>query len=164
MKRGCKTKFKKSYIKEIYEYKKEGYTDKSIYNNLWKISHDTFYSWRRLHVEFSEAYKKGVEDSKGTIAMLAKNSLISLITGYKSEEVESKEVKDEFGNIKSIQTRTVKRDVGPNVAAVLGTLYSLDPKNFVRNPEATSNGGVNIVGTLYTKIDESKGDKDDKDL
>lgn len=165
---GRKTKYSKKYAKEIYNLKRQSYTDVGICEH-WGISQDTFYRWKKKYSEFSESYKRGVEDSYPDLKDEALSSLRKMVRGYDYKEVhkiaqvdgrvskKDAERKDPSKlPLNVMKVKEVKKHVPPNMTAILATLYYTDSEKFARNPSPDMGMNMNIIGTKYTRINKKE--------
>ena len=152
---GRNTKYTTAKIKILYEKKRQGLTDRSIYKS-WGISHDTFYNWIKKHAEFSEAHKKGAEDSLIELAQLAKSALFKSVEGFESTETQV--VKKKIPNMAEfvVEKKEIKKYHPPNITGILAALHNTDRENFQRDPKPPISTGLDIVGTKYTRISEKE--------
>lgn len=118
----------------ITGWARDGLSDKQICNNLG-ISEQTFYNYKKDHIEFFEAIKKGKE----VIDYEVENALLKRALGYRYEE-ETKEMdyaKNEFGEqlydasgnpiLVLKTTKSVIKEVPPDVGAMAFWLKNRKP-------------------------------------
>ncbi len=130
-KRGRKTLFKRSMIKQTRDLILMGYTHEKI-SKFYEINIATLYRWKQLHPDFSDALNTNRDDHDSKVV----RSLFELSTGY--DYVEKKKEIDDDGKIK--KTRT-KKHVAPNVGAIKTWLYNRRPSEWKPEAELSRQGG-----------------------
>lgn len=154
---GRPTKYNpKVHVSDIYELKKECYSDKEICK-MWGIAISTICVWKKDFKEFSESHQRGVEASLGTLRDAARTSLYRAVSGYEYQEVKKIErVHPVLSPLKPIvyEITTCTKRVQPSVTAIAIVLNNLDSDNFQRNPEPSTGMGVDIIDAKYTRIED----------
>jgi hypothetical protein len=122
----------------IEAWARDGKTDEEIYKSL-KVSHDTFYKWKREKPEFADALKSGKEITDYRV----EKSLYKRAVGYSyieehRELVRAKDtagdfivIVDEYGNKRYLEElkviKSVKKEVSPDTAAAFIWLKNRKP-------------------------------------
>lgn len=118
----------------VEAWARDGLIDKQIAHNLG-ISEDTFYKYKKEHIEFSEALKRGKE----VVDYEVENALLKRALGYryKEETQEMDYAKNEFGEqlydamgnpIRELKTmKSVVKEVPPDVGAIAFWLKNRKP-------------------------------------
>lgn len=115
---------------------RDGLTDEQIYTNL-KISHDSFYTYKKTYSEFSDTLKKGKEH----IDVMVENALLKAALGYEYEETKETENGSE---------RATKY-AQPNTTALIFWLKNRKPKEWRDKQDIEHSGGVAITITGEVK-------------
>lgn len=113
-----KTKVNQETIDKIYELKRECHSNNHVCQQLG-IAESTLYDWLsssspRHQSEFSEAYYRGIKDSKDRLRDLALSAILTSLKGGVTEQVEY----DGKGRI----TKKVIKTVLPNLGLALNVL------------------------------------------
>lgn len=118
----------------VEAWARDGLIDKQICHNLG-ISEDTFYKYKKEHLEFSEALKRGKE----IVDYEVENALLKRALGYryKEETQEMDYAKNEFGEqlydingnpLTALKTvKSVVKEVPPDVGAIAFWLKNRKP-------------------------------------
>ncbi len=122
----------------IEGWARDGLTDEQIAKNLG-ISKDTFYKYKKIHTDFSDALKKGKE----IVDYEVENALLKKALGYDYEEKTYRTTVDkETGKQKSTIATIVKKHVPPDTTAMIFWLKNRKPnkwrdriENVVNNDE-----------------------------
>ncbi|UZQ49845.1 transposase [Clostridium kluyveri] len=129
---------------------REGLTEEQIAKNLG-ISIQTFYTYKKKHLEFFEALKKGKE----IIDFEVENALLKRALGYKYDEVTQERIlqKDEYGKVitdihgfpvyKMVVTKTVKKEVAPDTTAQIFWLKNRKAKEWRDKRDVEHSGSIN---------------------
>lgn len=134
MGRGRKSKYETNvepYLDKIKDWKRNGATDAQIADQL-DISLDSFYTYQKEHVEFSDAVKKSrgefVNELKGNLAELARKHILTTAKTYTK--------KDPNNQIVYTYTETTVKEIDADVAAIQILLKNLDRDNWADNPQS----------------------------
>lgn len=134
MGRGRKSKYETNvepYLDKIKDWKRNGATDAQIAEQL-DISLDSFYTYQKEHVEFSDAVKKSrgefVNELKGNLAELARKHTLTTAKTYTK--------KDPNNQIVYTYTETTVKEIDADVAAIQILLKNLDRDNWADNPQS----------------------------
>lgn len=134
MGRGRKSKYETNvepYLDKIRDWKRNGATDAQIADQL-DISLDSFYTYQKEHVEFSDAVKKSrgefVNELKGNLAELARKHILTTAKTYTK--------KDPNNQIVYTYTETTVKEIDADVAAIQILLKNLDRDNWADNPQS----------------------------
>lgn len=123
---------------------RDGLTDEQIYTNL-KISHDSFYTYKKDHPEFSDTLKRGKEE----IDVMVENALLKAALGYEYEE--------ETATKEGIET--LRKVAHPNTTALIFWLKNRKSKEWRDKQEVEHSGGLNFV--INRKRMNGDGDSND---
>lgn len=130
---------------------RNGLTDEQIAKNLG-ISIQTFYTYKKDHLEFFEALKRGKE----VIDFEVESALLKRALGYEYTEVTKERVirKDERGQpvtdihgfpcYEMVVTKTVKKEVVPDTTAQIFWLKNRKPKDWRDKQNIEHSGSVDI--------------------
>lgn len=113
------------------------------------IGKETYYDWRKNKPGFAAAIDEAHAERLQKIKVIARNSLITLLTGrVYTETTKIYAYKGKGKNIKKVLTgeKHITKFVLPNVTAVLATLRSLDPDNFAEVAKAVQPQGALLNG------------------
>jgi len=138
----------------IEGWARDGLTDEQIANNLG-IGKTAFYKYKKEHVNFANALKKGKE----VIDFEVESSLLKRALGYEYTEVTKERImrKDEKGQpitdihgfpcYDMVVTKTVKKEVVPDTTAQIFWLKNRRPDKWRDKQEMQHSGdmGLNIV-------------------
>ena len=105
---------------------RDGLTDKQIANNLG-ISIQTFYTYKKEHLEFFESLKKGKE----IVDYEVENALLKRALGYEYEEKTYEDVYNkELDMYVEKLTKKVKKQVAPDTTALIFWLKNRKPNQW----------------------------------
>jgi hypothetical protein len=99
---------------------RDGLIDEQICKNLG-ISKDTFYKYQKEHSDFADSLKRGKE----VVDFEVENALLKRALGYGTKEI-IKELTDDG----LIITKTIDKQVSPDVTAQIFWLKNRKPKNW----------------------------------
>lgn len=129
MKRGefmAKSKYEtnvKDKLLLVEAWARNGLTDEQIAKNLG-ISKDTFYKYKKEHIDFSDSLKRGKE----VIDIEVENALLKRALGYNYNEVTKELCKDkETGEETLVVTKVVTKEVIPDTTAQIFWLKNRKP-------------------------------------
>ena len=137
MKTGRKTKYKKEYNKLVYKLCLLGLTDSEL-AKFFEIKEQTLNNWKKDYPEFFESTKRG----KILADIPVVEKLYKRIKGYKYNEVhETKEQVYVDGKpvegTERIITKTISKQVHPDVTAIRFWLINRQRKNWTNRSETT---------------------------
>ncbi|AZV56067.1 transposase [Clostridium sp. AWRP] len=130
---------------------RDGLTDEQIAHNLG-ISIQTFYTYKKQHIEFFEALKKGKE----VVDFEVENALLKRALGYEYEEVTKERMvrKDEKGKVltdihgfptyEMVVTKTVKKVATPDTTAQIFWLKNRKPKEWKDKQDIEHSGSIGV--------------------
>lgn len=130
---------------------RDGLTDEQIAHNLG-ISIQTFYTYKKQHIEFFEALKKGKE----VVDFEVENALLKRALGFEYEEVTKERVvrKDKEDNVitdneglptyEMVVTKTVKKDIVPDTTAQIFWLKNRKPKDWKDKQGIEHSGSIGV--------------------
>lgn len=105
---------------------RDGLTDEQIANNLG-ISIQTFYTYKKEHLEFFESLKKGKE----IVDYEVENALLKRALGYEYEEKTYEDVYNkELDMYVEKLTKKVKKQVAPDTTALIFWLKNRKPNQW----------------------------------
>jgi hypothetical protein len=78
---GRPTKYRPEYDEQARKLCLLKYTDKQL-ADFFEVNVDTLYEWKKVHSSFSEAIKKGKDETDGEVI----NALLKRALGYKEKE------------------------------------------------------------------------------
>lgn len=113
------------------------------------ISFATYYDWRENRSGFAKDIDEAQAERLQKIKIIARNSLITLLTGrVYTETTKIYSIKGKGKNVvkKLTGEKHITKFVLPNVTAVLTTLRSLDPDNFMEIAKAVQPQGALLNG------------------
>lgn len=139
----AKSKYEE-YIKDnlivVEGYARDGLTDEQIAHNLG-ISPSTFYEYKKIHSEFSEALKVNKEISDRHV----ENALYKNALGYSYDEITKERVlNQESGEYELQVTKVVKKEVQGNTSAQIFWLKNRKPKDWRDKQEIQHSGETNV--------------------
>lgn len=127
---------------------RDGLTDADIYNNL-KISHDSFYTYKKQYSEFSDALKRGKEEVDITV----ENALYKRAMGYSYDEITQEAVTDpKTGKGILVVTKVITKEVQPDTTAQIFWLKNRKQKEW-RDKQDIEHSG-NITMTIEDQLRE----------
>jgi len=107
----------KPRLETIRAWKRRGLLDKQIFENLG-ISHESFYKYKREHVEFTDALKEGLDDAIANVENAHYKSAIGFDYVERKIVKEPTGEKDEDGKpIVKRRIEITRKRVAPNVTA-----------------------------------------------
>lgn len=107
----------------VEAWARNGLTDEQIAKNLG-ISKDTFYKYKKEHIDFSDSLKRGKE----VIDIEVENALLKRALGYNYNEVTKELCKDkETGEETLVVTKVVTKEVIPDTTAQIFWLKNRKP-------------------------------------
>lgn len=141
------------YGKEITDkicklFESDSYTVREICE-ICDITETTYYEWMNTHSEFSEAIKTAKQVYLNKRLKECEKSLNKLVEGYEYEEVTTEFRRIKFNDIETPAeiVKTVKKQVAPNLGAIIHYQTNKDPENW-KNKQSTE-----ISGELKTNAD-----------
>ena len=93
------------------------------------ITTTTYFEWKNVKPEFSEAVKKAEAKRMESLAVDARNSLRKLVNGYVVTNTKTKTRTLTNGKTEETTEEEIKH-IEPNTAAVIFALTNSDPDNF----------------------------------
>ena len=123
----------KEQLPTLTKMAREGNTEKEMIDYL-KISRPTFYKFKKEHKEMEEALAEGYRTSLEKVeAALYKAAL-----GYTYEEITQE--RDRNGNM--IETKRVKKEVQPNVSAIMNILKNKKGSEWITSEKIDVSGKI----------------------
>lgn len=123
----------------VEAWARNGLTDEQIAKNLG-ISKDTFYKYKKEHIDFSDSLKRGKE----VIDIEVENALLKRALGYKYNEVTKELCKDkETGEDALVVTKVVTKEVVPDTTAQIFWLKNRKPEEWRDRKELNHSGDIN---------------------
>ena len=120
---------------------RDGLTEDQIAKNLG-ISIQTFYTYKKEHIEFFEVLKKNKEFADIEV----ENSLYKRAMGYKYDEVTCETYFDEKEQAyKQKETKRVTKEVHPDTTAQIFWLKNRKPKEWRDKQEVQHSGNVGVT-------------------
>jgi len=127
------------------------------------ISEETFYTWKKEKVEFSEAIQAAENKRRQFFVVEAKKSLLKKIQGY---TVKEKKVTTYYPELKVGETRRRRiikdqtltdKFIQPDTSAIIFALTNCDPDNWKnkQNSDITSGGEKLQFGTKELSNEEA---------
>lgn len=121
--RGRPSSFDKKYIKQAYELSLLGLTDEEM-ANVFDVARSTFYEWKNVYQEFSDAIIRGKDQADAIVA----KSLFKRATGYRHKAVK---IMQHMGE--AIEVDYVER-YPPDTMACIYWLNNRQRKNWTQKP------------------------------
>lgn len=129
----------KGLIQKVEGWARDGLIDEQIIENIG-ISKDTFYRWKKLHIEFSDALNKGKE----FVDRQVENALLKRALGYEYEEVTQEIMEDATtGRQRMAETKRVRKQVAPDTTAQIFWLKNRKPGEWRDKKDIDANVNVN---------------------
>lgn len=156
------SKYTPEIIDKICEYVKSGdYTLKELCSFVG-ISHETFFNWKEMHVEFSERLKAADEERLVTIKSIARKGLTLILGGYEYDEISERSALRGKGvnkKMEVVERTVIRKRVPPVPSSIFFALKNLDKEHFqdIQNQVLNAGGIVYIGGANNTEsitIDE----------
>lgn len=123
----------------IEAWARNGLTDEQIAKNLG-ISKDTFYKYKREHVDFSDSLKRGKE----VVDIEVENALLKRALGYKYNEVTQEKILNKETEEYELQvTKIVTKEVQPDTTAQIFWLKNRKPSEWRDRKEINHSGNIN---------------------
>lgn len=107
------------------KYAREGLNDLEICKKLG-INKTAYYRWQNEYEEFREAIKRG----KKPVDVQVENALLKRALGYSYEEVHTEKVRNLSGVERVTNTKTVTKQVAPDVGAIAFWLKNRNSKQW----------------------------------
>ena len=147
---GRPTKFKSEYVEQGYKLAREGLTDQKI-ADFFGIAKSNFNVWKEKHPEFQDSLKKGKDeyDSEDVESSLLKRAL-----GYDYVETTreiSPRANPETGKAELRITKTVTKQVAPEVTAQIFWLKNRQPDRWRDRTEMYHGGTVTVIAPPVKK-------------
>lgn len=136
----------------VEAWARNGLTDEQIAKNLG-ISKDTFYKYKKEHIDFSDSLKRGKE----VIDIEVENALLKRALGYRYDEVTKELCKDkETGEDVLIITKVVTKEVQPDTTAQIFWLKNRKPEIWRDRKELEHSGALEnkITNLTDEQLDE----------
>lgn len=118
----------------VEAWARNGLTDEQIAKNLG-ISKDTFYKYKKDHVDFSDSLKRGKE----VIDIEVENALLKRALGYRYDEVTKERDKD-TGEL--VVTKVVTKEVVGDTTAQIYWLKNRKPEDWRDKKEIEHSGNI----------------------
>lgn len=143
----CK-KYEKWLTKEslilIQGWARDGLSEEQISHNMG-ISRNTLFFWRQKFPTIAEALAKGRE----IIDYEVENALVKRALGYKVKERTFEKVwNEQLGKYITVNTKTIEKEVAPDVGAICFYLKNRKPDKWKDHPEYQADNEV------LAKVDE----------
>jgi len=117
---GRPTKYKHEYAEQVYKLKLDGKSDMYI-ADFFKISRSTLSLWKVEYKDFSDNYKKGIEEYDEECVHRVRNALMERALGYTHADVH-------ISSYQGVITATpIKKYYPPDPTACLGFLHNKAP-------------------------------------
>ncbi|OAI24558.1 hypothetical protein [Methylomonas koyamae] len=125
-KRGRPRGYKPEYVQLAHNYTLLGATQEQL-SEFFNVSASTVDAWIKRHPEFADAIKRGriLADAE-----VAADGLFRRATGYRYSEVTTREIKNEAGEVLSIESVTVTREIPPDTDACIFWLKNRQPNKW----------------------------------
>ena len=125
---------------------KQGCSDKQIFEKL-QIHPSTFYEWLNTNTDFSEAYKRGKDNSDEYLTLEAESGLVKLMRGYEWEQKTTKLIPGPDAKKPQIREQTIKTmRTDPNLGAIIFWLNN-------RKSDRWNNNNYNNASETEVEID-----------
>lgn len=129
------------------------------------IDDQTHYNWLKIHLDYSDAVKRGKAAYKNSLKDEAVTGLRELVNGYKVEEKTTEYVEDENGR-PTIKHQIIKeRHVPRNTAAVIFALTNLDPDHWQNRQNTKTELDASGISVIFNESREgapARTTEDDK--
>lgn len=152
-------KYSKKIVQRICELIQEDtYTVVEICQKV-RISEATYYEWKANKAEFSEALEKANDILIDKMLIVAKKSLFKLVGGYEYDEKKTVTVNDGSNNPKIKEQTIIKKQVAPNLGAIIHLQTNKDPENWKnrQNTEVTGKDGKDLIPARILTKEEAEG-------
>lgn len=131
----------------VEAWARDGLSNEQIANNMG-IGLTAFYDWQKKYTDFAEAIKR----SKDIVDIEVENALLKRAIGYSYTEVTKELVLDkETGERKLVVTKTVKKDVPPDVGAQCFWLKNRKPEMWRDRRELELDADIEVEMSLEEK-------------
>lgn len=129
----------------IEAWGRDGLTDEMICKNLG-ISVASFHNYKKEHLEFLEALKRGKEE----IDIMVENALLKSALGYQYTETTHEAIKIGEDQTEAKLVKTVLKEVAPNTTSLIFWLKNRKRKEWrdQQDIDHSGNVGVNIVNNI----------------
>lgn len=140
-------KYSKRISKKITDLiEKDSYTVAEMCVNVG-ISESCYYNWKATIGDFGEAIQKAREVFIEKNLIDCDRSLTKLIRGYEYEEKKTVTIDDGAGRPKIKEQTVIKKQVAPNLGAIIHYQTNKDPSNWKnrQNTEVTGKDGKDFL-------------------
>lgn len=114
--------FNPEYIRLAFKYSLLGATDEQ-FAKLFNVGKSSIDQWKKNYPDFASAINRGRIQADAELA----TNLFRRGTGYEYSEVTTREIKNENGEILSIETVTITRQMPPDTDACIFWLKNRQP-------------------------------------
>jgi hypothetical protein len=137
----------KEKLIQVEAWCRDGLIEADIAKNLG-ISVATLENYKRDHLEFLEALKRGKE----VVDITVENALYKKAIGYTYEEVTREPIKDpETGEYRLEVTKIVKKEVQPDTTAQIFWLKNRKPAEWRDKSDIEHSGKIEMPSIIITK-------------
>lgn len=165
---GCPTKFKEEFIEQAFKLCLLGATDAKL-ADFFDVHVDTIYEWKKVHIEFSDALKRGKYAADSVIAeslynrakgmVIKEQQAIKLTTKKQGEDKDGNPTKM-FGQTEHIEIVTLEREIPPDPVSTIFWLKNRQPKEWrdkqdidhTTNGENIGNQSAEVIAALLQKL------------
>jgi transposase len=145
------SKYTKAIQKKITDLiEKDSYTVAEICLSVG-VSERSYYGWRTNIAEFADAIQKAREIFIERNLVECDRSLTKLIKGYEFEEKKTVTIDDGAGRPKIKEQTVVKKQIAPNLGAIIHYQTNKDPDNW-KNKQSTEITGKDGKDFLKPKL------------
>lgn len=111
------------------------------------ISESCYYNWQSTIVDFGEAVQKAKDEYVAKRLVDCSRSLDKLINGYEFEEKKTVTVDNGSGQPKIKEQTITKKQISPNLGAIIHYQTNKDPENWKnrQSAELTGKGGKDLI-------------------
>jgi hypothetical protein len=122
---GALGKYKEEFATFVEVYAAEGLLDYEIWEKL-KITHNTFYEWKRNKKEFSDGLKRG----RYVALQKVEGSLIKKALGYMVTEKTTEAKIESDGTTKPLTVKFTEKHIVADTGAIAFFLKNKDPEHW----------------------------------
>lgn len=140
-------KYNKRILNKITSLiRSDSYTIAEICANVG-VSERCFYNWQSEVAEFAESIQKAKDEYIQKRLVDCQRSLDKLINGYEFEEKKTVTIDDGAGRPKIKEQTVTKKQVSPNLGAIIHFQTNKDPQNWKnrQNTEVTGKDGKDLI-------------------